>query len=141
MSSGGGAALAAMNLSSYSATATGAVVALKTGVVIPLALACLFLLLLFPSSAWRRKLSVPIYALLALASGALAFAAGVLAGARTVRGTAFGTLVSIVFFLLVAMATGCFLAMLFYRPPRDDEPVAANDGHEASTKSPNEPDR
>lgn len=131
-----------MYLLSYLSIATGALVALKTGVVIPLALACLVSIVLFPSSAWRGKLSVPIYALLALASGALAFAAGILAGARAVRGTAFGTLVSVVFFLLVAIAVGCFFGMLFYRPPRDDsEPTAAGDIHRPSTGSPDTSDR
>lgn len=132
----------AMYLLSYLFTATGAVVAFKAGVVIPLALACLILIVLFPFSAWRGKLSVPIYALLALASGALAFGAGILAGARAVRGTAFGTLVSILFFLLVAIAVGCFFGMLFYRPPRDDsEPTAAGDIGRPSAGSPDTPDR
>ena len=140
--SSGGAVLVAMYLISHSAIRTGAVVALKMGVVIPLALACVVVIALFPSSAWRGKLSVPIYALLALGAGALAFAAGSLAGVSTVRGTPFGTVVSIIFFLLVAMAVGCFLGMLFYHPtPNGRESTAASNGRKPPTGSPDAPDR
>jgi len=115
-----------MYVISYSALSAGAFVALKTGVVIPLALACLVLIVVLPAAAWRGRLSVPIYALLALAAGAVAFVAGTLAGARSVHGTPFGVVVSIVFFLLVATAVGCFLGILFYHQPPDNnaEPVA-----------------
>jgi hypothetical protein len=113
-----------MHLISYSAITAGAFVALKTGVVIPLALACLVLVVVLPAAAWRGRLSVPIYALLALAAGAVAFVAGTLAGARSVHGTPFGVVVSIIFFLLVATAVGCFLSILFYRQPPLNEQAA-----------------
>lgn len=110
---------------SYSALSLGALVALKTGIVIPLALACLVLIVVLPAAAWRGRLSVPIFALLALVAGAVAFGAGKLAGAQSVHGTPFGIVVSIVFFLLVAGALGCFLGIVFYRYPAVDEPATA----------------
>jgi hypothetical protein len=131
-----------MHLIAYSAMSPGAFISLKVGVVIPLALACLVLIVLIPSAAWRGKLSVPIYALLALASGTLAFAAGTLAGARTIRGTPLGVVISILFFLLLSAGSGCFLSLLFYRQPRqEDELTPAGDGGKPSTDSRGEPDR
>jgi len=131
-----------MDLIAYSAMSPGAFISLRAGVLIPLALACMVLIVLIPSAAWRGKFSVPIYALLALASGTLAFAAGTLAGARTVRGTPLGVVISILFFLLIAAGFGCFLSMLFYRPPREDnESTPAGDDSRPSTDSPGEPDR
>lgn len=127
-----------MDLISYSALSMGAFVTLKTGVVIPLALACLVLIIVLPAAAWRGRLSVPIYALLALAAGAVAFLAGTLAGAQSIRGTPFGVVVSIVFFLLVSTAVGCFLSILFYRQPPDD--VDPAEESKDSVNSPNELD-
>jgi len=119
------------------AMAPGALVALKTGIVIPLGAACMVLIVLIPSAAWRGRMSVPIYALMALATGITALAAGHLAGAQTVRGTPLGVVISIVFFLLVAAGFGCFLGILFYRqPPQDDESAAASgEGTPASSSS------
>ena len=73
-------------------------------------------------------MSVPVYALMALASGLTGFGVGHLAGAETVRGTPLGVVISIVFLLLIAAALGCFLGILFYRQPRqDDESAAASE--------------
>lgn len=104
-----------MHLLFSSGLSTQAFMAVKTGVVIPLALSCLVLIVVLPAAAWRGKLSVPIYALLALASGIVAFAAGTLAGAKAIHGTPIGVVISLIFFLLVATAVGCFLSVLFYR--------------------------
>lgn len=106
----------------------GGFLALKTGVIIPLGAACMVLIVLIPSAAWRGRMSVPIYALMALAAGLTALGVGHLAGAETVRGTPLGVVISIMFFLLIAAALGCFLGILFYRqPPQDDEPTAASE--------------
>jgi fructose-specific phosphotransferase system IIC component len=107
------------------------------GIIIPLGVACLVLVFAIPFAARRGKLSVPIYALLALAVGVVAFGAGTLAGVRSVRGTPFGIVVSILFFLLVATAVGCFLSMLFYRqPPVSQEPTKASKESEPSSGGP-----
>lgn len=128
-----------MNLILHASLSAGAFVALKTGVVIPLALACLVLIVVLPAAAWRGRLSVPIYALLALAAGAVAYVAGTLAGAQSVRGTAFGVVLSIIFFLLVAAAVGCFLSILFYRQPPASEDLAEDT--KSSVTPPEEVDR
>ncbi len=112
------------------ATTTTALVALKTGIVVPLGVSCVVLLALIPSAAARGKLSVPIYALLALASGLLAFIAGHMAGAASIHGTPLGVVVSIIFFLLVASGLGCFLGIIFYRHP-DEEAEASPSAEEA----------
>lgn len=106
------------------ATTTAAFVALKTGIVVPLGVACVVLLALIPSAASRSKLSVPIYALLALVSGVLAFVAGHMAGADSIHGTPLGVVVSIIFFLLVASGLGCFLGIIFYRHPDEEAEVS-----------------
>lgn len=130
-----------MNFHFCSAIAIGVFVALRTGVVIPLAVASLVLIVVIPSAAWRGKLSVPIYALLALAAGVLAFATGRLAGVRTVHGTPLGVVISILFFLLVAAGLGCFLGMLFYRqPPEEIEPAVASRDRKPSINSSDDPD-
>lgn len=128
-----------MHLVPYSIISAGAFVALKTAVVVPLGLACLVLLVVIPAAAWRGKLSVPLYALLALAAGVIAFAAGTVAGAPSVRGTPLGVVVSLIFFLLVATAIGCFLSMLFYRQPPDSQELSEENRDSGPPAS--EPDR
>ena len=86
-------------------------------VVVPLVLACLFVLVAMPAAARRGKLHVPGYAGLAFLGFALALLAGRISGARAVTGTLGGLLLSILFFLLMATAVGSVLAIFFYRHP------------------------
>lgn len=88
---------------------------IRFGIAVPLSLGCLVLIVVIPSAARRGKLSVPIYALLAFATGAAAFVIGKIAGAESVRGTALGIVLSIIFFLLIAALLGCLLSLFFYR--------------------------
>jgi len=67
-------------------------------------------------SALRGKLHIPGYVGLAFLAFAIAFILGRIAGARSVTGT-LGVSLSIAFFLLMAAALGCVLALFFYRQP------------------------
>ena len=67
--------------------------------------------------ARRGKLHIPGYVGLALLAFAVALILGRIAGARGVSGTHFGVLLSILFFLLMAVAVGSILALFFYRHP------------------------
>src|SRR5262252_3158466 len=83
--------------------------AAKLGIVIPLAVVCLFVIVLIPIGARRGKLSIPAFVYMALGAAVLALGAGKLAGVRGVRGTPAGVAVSVLFFLLVATAIGSFI--------------------------------
>jgi hypothetical protein len=105
--------------SSVPAAAAPAFFAVRFGIVIPLAAACLFVLVLIPAWARRGKLSIPACVGMGLAAAVLAIGIGNLAGVNGVRGTAFGVLASIIFFLLVATAVGSFVGLYFFRAPRE----------------------
>lgn len=93
---------------------------INLGVVMPLSISCLVILVVIPSAARRGRFSVPVYALLMFTSAIVAYGTGLLAGARSVRGTTLGIVISFIFFLLVAAAAGCFFGICFYRQPSDD---------------------
>jgi hypothetical protein len=86
-------------------------------VMVPLALGSLAVLIAIPWAAARSKLHIPGYVGLAFLAFAFALLLGRLAGARSITGTAVGVLLSVVFFLLIATAVGCVVALLFYRHP------------------------
>jgi hypothetical protein len=94
--------------------------AAKLGIVVPLAVVCLAVIVLIPIGARRGKLSIPACVYMALGAAALALGAGKLAGVNGVRGTAKGVAVSVLFFLLVAVAAGSFIGLYFFR----DKPEA-----------------
>ncbi|HZT68157.1 MAG TPA: hypothetical protein VFC10_00190 [Terriglobia bacterium] len=104
-------------------------VVVNLGVVVPLALACLVLMVVIPAAAWRGKLNVPLYALLMFALAFIAYPVGRIAGSQSMHGTTLGVVIAIIFFLLVATAGGCFFGILFYRQPvaTDEEPTAAGE--------------
>lgn len=87
-------------------------------ILIPLAIACAAVVVAIPSAARRGKLSIPTYGGAAVGAVLIGFSLGHLAGVRQVRGTVLGAAISILFFLLIATALGCFLALFFYREPR-----------------------
>jgi hypothetical protein len=90
----------------------------KLSIVIPLVAACLVIVGLIPMAAARRKLHIPGYVGIALLAFALSLVFGKLAGFRRVATSAAGPILSILFFLLIAVAIGSILALLFYRDPQ-----------------------
>ena len=84
--------------------------------VVPLAAACIAILVTIPVAAWRGRLHIPGYVGLAFLAFAIAFILGRIAGVPSVTGI-LGVFVSILFFLLMATALGCVLALFFYRQP------------------------
>jgi uncharacterized membrane protein len=94
----------------------GLVPAEKLPVVIALAIASLFILILIPMAAKRSKLHIPGYVGIAFLALALGFLTGGIAGMHSVAGSAFGVALSIVFFLSMSVAAGSVLALFFYRP-------------------------
>ena len=85
--------------------------------LIATAVVCVFVVLAELFAASRGKLHIPGYVGLALASFAVAFICGRISGAHSVRGTRSGEILSIAFFLLIAVAVGSVLAIFFYREP------------------------
>ena len=90
----------------------------KLSIVIPLVAACLVIAGLIPMAAARRKLHIPGYIGIALLAFALSLVFGKLAGFTRVAASAAGPILSILFFLLIAVAVGSILALLFYRDPQ-----------------------
>ena len=102
---------------------TGLVVAFfapRLSIVVPLFIACLFVLLSIPITSRRGKLSIPACVGIGLGAAALALAMGKLAGRHGVTGTAVGILVSALFFLLISAAVGSLLGLFFYREPPEE---------------------
>jgi len=97
-----------------------AALAVRPGVVVPLFLVCLFLVMAIPLAAQRGKLHIPGYAGMAIVAAGISLLVGWLAGLEGVRGTPWGTLVAVIFFLLIATALGSFLGLLFYRQPPEE---------------------
>jgi hypothetical protein len=94
-----------------------AALAVKLSLVVPLAVGCFSIVLAIPWAASRGKLHIPGYVGLAFLAFAIALLAGRIAGARGITGTTAGISLSVAFFLLIAAAVGCVLALFFYRQP------------------------
>jgi hypothetical protein len=92
----------------------------RLSIVVPLFIACLFVLLSIPITSRRGKLSIPACVGIGLGAAALALAMGKLAGRRGVTGTVVGILVSALFFLLISAAVGSLLGLFFYREPPEE---------------------
>ena len=90
----------------------------KLRIVIPLVAACLGIAGLIPMAAARRKLHIPGYVGIALLAFALSLVFGKLAGFTRVAASAAGPILSIIFFLLIAVTVGSILALIFYRDPQ-----------------------
>lgn len=91
--------------------------AVKLPIVIPLILACLAILVLIPLAASRGKYHIPGYAGIALLASLIALLFGRTAGAQGIAGSVTGIFLSIVFFLLIAVAVGAILALFCHRHP------------------------
>jgi hypothetical protein len=89
----------------------------RSALVVSLALACVFVVVLIPIYASRGKLHIPGYVGLAFLTFAIGLLFGKIAGSRAVTGTIGGVLLSVLFFLLIATALGSILALFFYRHP------------------------
>jgi hypothetical protein len=84
-------------------------------VVMPLAFACLAIVVFVPVAAARGKLHIPGYVGIAFLSFALAMIVGYFSGARGISTTPIGHGLAVGFFLFLAVTAGCLLALLFYR--------------------------
>jgi hypothetical protein len=91
----------------------------RLSVVGPLAIACLAVLVALPVAAARGRFHIPGYVGLAFLTFLLALVAGHFSGARSLSGTFLGLALAMLFFLLGAVAAGCFVALFFYRDPPD----------------------
>jgi uncharacterized membrane protein len=94
-----------------------AALAPNLSVTVPLLLVCLGVLIAIPVGAARGKLHVPGYVGLAFLAFALGLVLGRISGMRSITGTIAGLGLSILCFLLMAIAVGSVLALFFYRHP------------------------
>jgi len=86
----------------------------------PLIAACVFLIAFIPWAASRGKFHIPGYGGLAVLGLAFGLLLGRLSGTRRFFGTAAGFSLAVMFFLLIAAAVGCLLALFSYRPPLEE---------------------
>lgn len=92
-----------------------AVIMVNLRVILPLVLSSFAILIAIPWAAARGKLHIPGYVGLAFLTFAIALLLGRIAGAHAITGTTAGVLLSVAFFLLIAAAAGCVVALFFYR--------------------------
>jgi hypothetical protein len=85
--------------------------------LLPLLLACLAIIVGLSVAASRSHLHIPAYVGMAFLAFAAAMLAGHFSGATAVTGTPAGAVLSILFFLLIAVTVGSVLALFFYRHP------------------------
>jgi hypothetical protein len=88
-------------------------------VKILLLLVCLGIVVAIAVAASRGKLHMAGYMGIAFLAFFAATIAGKLSGAHAITGTAFGLILSLLFFVGIATVLGCIAALIFYRPPRD----------------------
>lgn len=103
------------------AGATLAFAAQRLGLVAPLAVVCLFVLVAIPVAAAKGKLHMPGYSGLSMLLLLVALLFGYIAGRPSVTGHPIGIVFSFLFFVLIAAAIGCILALAFYRRKRLEE--------------------
>jgi hypothetical protein len=89
----------------------------KMAVVTPLVVVSLFLVVFIPLAARAGKLNIGTYGKLGVACLIVGLLMGQLSGASRVRGTALGVVVSVVFFLLIAVSAGSMISIFTYREP------------------------
>ena len=98
---------------------TLAIVHPRRFIIIPLILICIAIVVAIAVAASRGKLHMAGYMGIAFLAFFAAIIAGKLSGANAVTGTAFGLILSLLFFVGIATVLGCIAALIFYRPPRD----------------------
>jgi hypothetical protein len=89
-------------------------------IVLPLIATCAFLVAFIPWAASHGKFHIPGYGGIAALGMACGLLLGRLSGARRITGTAVSVSLAVVFFLLMAVAAGCLLALFSYRPPLEE---------------------
>jgi hypothetical protein len=94
-----------------------AVIAANFRLVVPLSVGCFAIIIALPFAAARSRLHIPGYVGLAFLGFILGLLCGRISGVRGVSGTPTGVLLSLIFFLLIAVAIGSVLALFFYRDP------------------------
>jgi hypothetical protein len=94
-----------------------AVIAANFRLVVPLSVACFAIIIVLPFAAARSRLHIPGYVGLAFLGFILGLVCGRISGVRGVSGTPTGVLLSLIFFLLIAVAIGSVLALFFFRDP------------------------
>jgi hypothetical protein len=87
--------------------------------IVPLSIACFAILIVVPLAAARGRLHIPGYVGLAFLASVAGFLCGRISGIHGLAGTPWGVLLSLLFFLLMAFASGSVLALFFYRDPRE----------------------
>ena len=87
--------------------------------VVPLTVTCIAVVVAIPVAANRSRLHIPGYVGIAFLAFVLGLLAGRLSGAHAITGTSIGIALSLLFFLLIAVAIGSVLALFFYRDPPD----------------------
>jgi hypothetical protein len=88
-------------------------------VVVPLMVGCVFLIAYIPWAASRGKYHVAGYGGMAIVGILCGLVLGRLSGARGINGTIVGRSLGSVFFMLMAVAVGCIVAVFCYRPPTE----------------------
>src|SRR6202040_2068157 len=78
-------------------------------IVIPLLVVCMMIAGLIPMAAARGKLHIPGYVGMAMLAFTVGLLFGKLAGFRRFVGSVVGPILSIIFFLLIAVAVGSIL--------------------------------
>jgi hypothetical protein len=94
---------------------TKAAPAPKLAIVAPLIAACILIAVSISFFAHRGKLHIPGYAGIAALGFVFSLISGKFAGASLIAGTAVGVFLSILCFLLLAVAVGSIVALFFYR--------------------------
>jgi hypothetical protein len=89
-------------------------------VALPLIVACVLVIAFIPWFASRGKFHIPGYGGIAILGFACGMLFGRMSGARSIVGTVAGFSLAVMFFLLMATAVGCLLALFFYRFPLED---------------------
>jgi len=87
--------------------------------IVPLSMACFAILIVVPLAAARSRLHIPGYVGLAFLASTVGLLCGRISGIHGVAGTPWGVLLSLLFFLLIALTCGSVLALFFYRAPRE----------------------
>jgi hypothetical protein len=87
----------------------------KLLIVVPLIAACILIAVSISFFAHRGKLHIPGYTGIAALGFVLSLISGKFAGASSIAGTSVGVFLSILCFLLLALAVGSIIALFFYR--------------------------
>jgi hypothetical protein len=90
---------------------------LNLELVIPLALACLAIMIILPISAARSRLHIPGWVGFALFSFVLSYTCARISGVHGIVAHPTGVFFSILCFLFLAAALGSVLALFFYKDP------------------------